>query len=82
MNVSLQKQSVSVKVISMYTRPLGIIGQRYRDKYHLYVDSTYMLKNLEHCIADIRLWITQNLLRLNDNKQILFNWLHYIVLNP
>ena len=26
------------------------------------------LKNLEHCIGDIRLWMTQNLLRLNDNK--------------
>ena len=26
------------------------------------------MKNLEHCIADIRLWMTQNLLKLNDNK--------------
>jgi len=26
------------------------------------------LTNLEHCIADIRLWMTQNLLKLNDNK--------------
>jgi hypothetical protein len=26
------------------------------------------LKNLEHCIADIQLWMTQNLLKLNDNK--------------
>jgi len=25
------------------------------------------LKNLQHCIADIRLWMTQNLLILNDN---------------
>ena len=26
------------------------------------------LKNLENSIADIRLWMTQNLLRLNNNK--------------
>jgi len=26
------------------------------------------LNNLEHCIADIWLWMTQNLLKLNDNK--------------
>ena len=51
-------------------------------KYHLYADDTQLcisldpdnelhfssLNNLEHCIADIRLWMTQNVLRLNDNK--------------
>ena len=26
------------------------------------------LENLEHCIADIRQWMNQNLLKLNDNK--------------
>jgi len=26
------------------------------------------LNNLKHYIADIRLWMTQNLLKLNDNK--------------
>ena len=26
------------------------------------------MKNLEHCITDIRLWMTQNLQKLNDNK--------------
>ena len=70
-------------VFTMYTRPLGIIAQRYGVKYHLYADDTQLyisldpdnelnfsssLKNLEHCIADIRLWMTQNLLKLNDNK--------------
>jgi len=70
-------------VFTMYTRPLGIIAQQYGVKYHLYADDTQLytsldpdnelnfsssLKNLEHCIADIRLWVTQNLLRLNDNK--------------
>ena len=53
--------------------------------YHLHADDTQLsisldpdnqlnfsspLKNLKHCIADIRLWATQNLLILNDNKLI------------
>jgi len=51
-------------------------------KYNLYADDTQLyisldpsnelnfsssLKNFEHGIADIRLWVTQNL-RLNDDK--------------
>ena len=69
-------------IFTMYTRSLGIIAQRYGVKYHLYTDETQLyisldpdnelnfsssLNNLKHCIADIRLWMTQNLLRLNDN---------------
>ena len=68
---------------TMYTRPLWIIAQRYGVKQNLYADDTQLyisldpdnelhfsssLKNLEHCIADIRIWMTQNLLKLNDNK--------------
>ena len=55
-------------VFTMYTRPLGIIAQRYRVKYHLYANYTQLyisldpdnelnlsssLNNLEHCISDI-----------------------------
>ena len=55
-------------LFTMYTRPLGIIAQRYGVKYHLYADDTQLyisldpdnelnfsssLKNLEHCITDI-----------------------------
>ena len=49
------------------------------NKYEYFSSS---LKNLEHCIADIRLWMTQNLLKLNDNKTNLYIWHHHIVLNP
>jgi len=62
---------------------IGNIAQRYVVKYHLYTDDaqvyilldsnnklnfSFFFKNLEHCIADIRLWMTQHLLRLNDTK--------------
>ena len=78
-----QSSYISPLVFTMCTRPLGIIAQRYRVKYDLYADDTQLyisldpdnelnlsafLKNLEHCIADIRLWLIQNLLKLNDNK--------------
>jgi len=71
------------RVFTVYTRSFGIIAQRYGVKYRLYADDKQLYisldsenklnfssssKNLEHCIADIRLWMTQNLLKLNDNK--------------
>ena len=64
-------------VFTMYTRPLGIIAQRYGVKYHLYADDAQLyisldpdnelnvsssLNNLEHCIADIRLRMIPNFL--------------------
>jgi len=73
-------------VFAIYTRPLGIIAQWYDIKYHLFADSRQLcrypwiptmskmssLSNcFEHCIADIRLCMTQNLLRFYDNKTIM-----------
>jgi len=70
-------------VFTMHNHSLGIIAQWCGIIYHLYADDIQLyttldpdnelnfsssLKNLEHCIADIWLLMTQNLLRLNDNK--------------
>ena len=70
-------------VFTMYTRLLEILQQQNRDNYQLYADDThlcisldpenelhlsYFFKNLERCIADIRMWMTPNLLRFNNNK--------------
>ena len=80
-----------VSILSETTLP-EIIAQRYGVKQHLYADDTQLyisldpdnklnlsssLNNSEYCIAaDIRLWMTQNLLRLSDNKA------HIICLAP
>ena len=79
----LQGSFLGPMVFTMYTPLLKIIAQRYGVKYHLYADDTQLyilldsdnqlnisssLNTLEHCIADIRLWMTQKLLRLIDNK--------------
>ena len=67
---------LSPLVFTMYPRLLVIIAQQYGDNSHLYADEilytslnsyktlhfSSSLKNLEHCIADIRLWMTQHLL--------------------
>ena len=70
-------------VFTVYISPHGIIAERYGVKYHLYADDTQLfisldldnelnfsssLNNLENCIADIRLWMTKNVLKLNDTK--------------
>ena len=58
-----QGSALGPLIFTMYTRPLGIIVQRYAVKYHLYADDTQLyislefnftssLKNLEHSIAD------------------------------
>jgi len=62
---------------------LGIILQRCEVIYHLYTDDTRLyisldpdielnfsssLNNLEYCIANIQLCMTQNHLNLHDNK--------------
>ena len=67
----------------MYTRPLGVIATRFGVGYHFYADDRELyvsldvsneakvpssLENLEHCIADIRELMTQNLLKLNEGE--------------
>ena len=70
-------------VFVLYTKPIGIIAKKYGVQYHLYADDTQLyvsldlgnndefsssLQNLKHCIEEIRLWMTQNMLKLNDDK--------------
>ena len=70
-------------LFTIYTIPLGRIIQRHGLIYHLYADGTqlYMafkpsdvtskydaLSRIEACVADIRIWMNHNFLKLNDDK--------------
>ena len=70
-------------LFKIYTTPLSRIIQRHELTYHLYADDTqlYMafklsdatykcdaISQIEACVADIRIWMNDNFLKLNDDK--------------
>ena len=64
----------------LYTKPLSHIAQKHSINIHLYSDDTQLyvdfhpsdseaaLSRLEDCIEDIRVWMGQNFLKLNEEK--------------
>ena len=84
-------------IFTMYSRPLGVTARRFGVGCHFYADDTQLyvsryvgseskvpssLKNLEHCIAVIRLWMTQSLLKLNAGKSDIIYMLYHVMPNP
>ena len=69
-------------LFSLYTSSLGEIMCKYNVNYHFYADDSqiyvsfkptqndadYALNKLESCVSEIREWMTDNFLKLNDDK--------------
>ena len=68
----------------LYTKPVSDIIRRFGLSYHSYADDTQIyvtitkdrtrdvLGNIEKCVAEIKIWMTNNMLKLNDDKTELF----------
>ena len=66
----------------MYTKPVSAIIQRHGLSHHSYADDTQLYMTMDHsnndwrddlarielCVSEIREWINQNMLKLNDDK--------------
>ena len=64
----------------LYTKPLVSIANKYNVNIHLYADDTQIyipfdpdnsiseMQRMEACIAEIKLWMANNFLKLNDEK--------------
>ena len=72
-------------LFSMYTAPIGDIIRPHNLSFHLYADDTQLyikfkmtdetnrllsLCRIEHCINDVRVWMVENLLKVNDDKTV------------
>ena len=71
-------------LFNVYCRPLGRIIRKHDISYHMYADDSQLyvdfspcdektaLANLERCIQEVREWLREIFLRLNDKKTEVF----------
>ena len=66
-------------LFTLYTSPLGQTCTKHRITYHLYADDQQIYlafklskkdcaRRFENCIGEIRMWMSTNMLKLNDDK--------------
>ena len=74
---------------TVYTSPVRDIILKYNLNYHVYADDTQLyitfkssqepadscITTLEKCIQEIRSWMRQNFLKLNDEKTVSSIWI-------
>lgn len=74
-----QGSFLSPLLFSLYMLPLGSIFQKYGVSYHSYADDTQLylpvksndgssLNNLISCLGGVKLWMSENFLKLNRDK--------------
>ena len=70
------------RIYCMYTKPVSDIIQRHRLSHHSCADDTQLYMTMDHsnndwrdgvsrielCVSEIREWMNQNILKLNDDK--------------
>ena len=80
----LKDRSQVVEIgVPLYTVPIGDICRKHQVAFHLYADDTQIylsfrpsipsskhecIAKIEKCIDEISIWMTQNLLKLNNDK--------------
>ena len=77
-----QDSVLSPRIYCLYTKPVSDIIQRHGLSHHSYADDTQLYMTMDHsnndwrdglarielCVSEIREWMNQNMLKLNDDK--------------
>ncbi len=72
-------QGSILRPISLYLLPLGFIFEKFGIHYHLYVDDSQIylplkqdpkcgLQSLHECLTEVKCWLANNCLQLNEDK--------------
>jgi hypothetical protein len=83
-----QGSNFGPKAFKRYNRPLGYICEKHDVNYHIFADDTQIyvwfkpegseeqdraMTKIQNCITDIKLWMSSNYLKLNEDKtEVLF----------
>ena len=80
--MEFHKSVLGSRIYCMYTKPVSDIIQRHGLSHHSYADESQLYMTMDHsnndwrdglarielCVSEIREWMNQNMLKLNDDK--------------